>query len=901
MQNPGVPDFPGTSPEHRRLEFSGDPFLAARFAVPAVPKILVHRPALQGRLTAGARGPLTLIDGPAGAGKTVLAAGWVRAGLAPGSVVWLTVEPGDAPGVFWAYLLESLHRHGVPLPAEVGHPTRAEGVDQSLLVRLADGLANSPEPVVLVLDQFDAAGAPEITTGLHFVLGHAAGGLRLVLTARTEPLLPLHRYRASGEITEIRNTDLVFTPAHARLLLRGHGLDPPPAALALLVERTEGWAAGLRLSALAMQRSTDPEAFIAEFVADRTAIADYLLTEVLDGLPPDTQTLLLRACITEQIHPDLANILTGRRDADWTLAGLARANAFVERVDDSTWYRLHPLFAEVLHAHLRHRHPGLEPHLHAQAARWFADTGCLTAAVTHAAAGGDWQFAAAHLVDTLAIGRLFTGLDTAQLRRAFSAMPANLPGTAPALVEAACRLADHDLTGCEAALMGADEHLDGVVDPTQHLARSFVGVLAGRAAGDLDAARHAAVDADRLLREVPQRLLRERPEVPAMVLAGLGSAELNAGNLDRAATALTAAVAACGQPGTEQPLCDCLGSLALVELLRGQLRRAEKHARRSLAVAERSALPPDDVIAMSHLVLAGVAAEHDDRASARTHLDLATPAAGPAHEPAAAGPAYEPAAAVAAAVIGSRLAAADGDWKDALAIPRTTGSVLAHLHPADWTADELAIAVSAAHLAHADVRAALDVLDSAPSDRPEHTLARTRALLAVRHDDADALEVLVDLRTDKTAATTIQVQACLLRAQAAAQSGHTEEAHRLLRQALGFARPEELWRVFVDSGPWVRQLLRRDPHLLNGHGWLPTQALEDPDGPSPLLAVVQPLTEREGQVLRQAAAMLTADEIATALSISINTVKTHLLNIYRKLGVTRRREAVQRARELGML
>ncbi|MFC4604241.1 LuxR C-terminal-related transcriptional regulator [Rhodococcus kronopolitis] len=893
MHNLGVPDFPGAS-QRRRLEFSGDPILAARFSVPAPPKILVPRPALLDRLTAGAQGPLTLVNGPAGAGKTVLAAHWVTAGPAPGPTVWLTVEPDDAPGLFWAYVLEALHRRGVPLPAEVGRPTRAEGVDQSLLVCLADGLANAPEPVVLVIDQFDAACAPEITAGLHFVLRHAAGGLRLVLTGRTEPLLPLHRYRTSGEITEIRNADLVFTPAETHVLLREHGLDISPAALALLMDRTEGWAAGLRLSALAMQRSSDPEAFIGGFAADRTAIVDYLLTEVLDALPPDTQALLLRTSICEQIHPALADILTGRRDADWTLAGLARANAFVERVDGSTWYRLHPLFAEVLHAHLRHRHPGLEPKLRAHAARWLADTGRVGAAVTQAAAGRDWQFAAGHLIDTLAIGRLFTGMDTARLRRAFSAMPETLTGAAPALVGAACRLADHDLTGCAAGLRRADEHLGTSTDPAPHLARSFLGVLAGRAADDLDATRLAATDASRLLHEIPQRLLEEHPEVPAMVLAGHGAAELDAGHLDRAESVLSAAIQACGRPGTEQPLCDALTSLALVELLRGQLRRAEKHSRRSLAVAERSAFPPDHLIGMSHLVLAGVAAEHDDRSTARTHLDLAT---------ASAGPIPAPAAAVAAAVIGSRLAAADGDWEDALAIPRTVGSALAPRQPADWTADELAIAESSAHLAHADVRAALEVLDATPSDRPEHAVARTRALLAARHDDVDLPEVLTELRADKSASAVLRVQACLLRAQAAAQSGHTEEAHRLLRQALVSARPEELCRVFVESGPWVRQLLRHDPQLAKGHDWLPAQALGEPrtEYPRQPPAVVESLTEREYQVLRQAAAMLTTEEIAAALSISANTVKTHLLNIYRKLGVARRRDAVHRARDLKIL
>lgn len=889
MQNRAVSASADAS-RRRRLKFSGDPILAARFAIPAAGKILVPRPALLECLTAGAQGPLTLINGPAGAGKTTLAAQWVTAGQAPGTTAWLTVEPGDTPGLFWAYLIAALHRQGIPLP-QVGTPARAEDIDQSLLVRLADALANTPDPVVLILDQLEATCAPEITTGLHFVLAHAAGGLRLVLTARSDPLLPLHRYRASGDITEIRNADLVFTRADAHLLLREHDLDLSPAALTLLMERTEGWAAGLRLSALAMQASTDPEAFIGEFAADRTAIADYLLTEVLETLPTETQTLLLRTCITEQIPPELANILTGRRDTDWTLTSLAHANAFVERIDGTPWYRLHPRFADVLRAHLRHRHPGLEVHLHAQAARWFADSGALATATAHAAAGGDWQFATDHLVETLAIGRLFTGLDTAKLRRAYSAMPENLPGAAPALVRAACRLADHDLVGCHAALARADEHLRDDADLPPRLARAFVGALAGRVAGDVDAVRQSAAETDRLLRQVPQRLIEQHPEIEVMVLAGLGSTELGAGHLDRAASALGAAIQACGRSGTGQMLCDALSMLALVELLRGQLRRAENHSRRSIALAEASSLPSGNSTAESHLVLAGVAAEHDDRTTARMHLDLAQHSIGQTPGPAVA---------VAAAVIGSRLATTAGDWEGALALLRTAGASLAPRHPAHWTMDELAVAESSVHLAHTDVRAALAVLDAVPSDRPEHTVARIRALLAARHNDPGALKDLAELRTDKDTTATIQVQACLLRARSAIKSGHTEEAHRLLRQALGLARREGLRRVFVESGPWVRQLLDQRPQLESGHGWLPAPASEATRAVPPP-AVIPALTEREKQVLRQAAAMLTTGEIATALTISTNTVKSHLLSIYRKLGVNRRREAVHRAREFALL
>ncbi|MFD5623192.1 LuxR C-terminal-related transcriptional regulator [Streptomyces yangpuensis] len=894
-----------------------DPMLTARFTAPAVPKTLVHRPELLRRLTAGVQGPLTLINGPAGSGKTVLTAHWAAAGgRAPRPPLWLTVEPDDAPGVFWAYVLEALHRGGVEIPAAVGRPTRAEGVTQSFLVRLAAGLAESAQPVVLVLDQFDTAQPPAMTEGLDFVLRHAAGGLRIVLTSRTDSLLPLHRYRAAGEIAEIRQADLRFTHADAEALLGEHRLDLSQDGIRLLLQRTEGWAAGVRLCALAMQRSPDPEAFVRQFAADRTTIADYLLGEVLDAQPPATQDLLLRVCVTDRVHPDLADALTGRDDAARTLAGLARDNAFLEQVDASAWYRLHPLFAEVLRAHLRQRHPGLEQQLHGRAARWLAGTGRLTEAVVQGAAAGDWPFAAGQLVDALAIGRLFTGLEAEQLNRAFAPLPAEAEGAAPALVGAAARLVVHDLPGYEDAVRRADSHLGPRSGAAARLSRAFLGVLAGRATGDPAATERAAADAERVLGELPAPLVAAHPEVRALLLAALGAVRLGAGRLDGAQSALSAAVEACGGPGTRpgtdpghepgtEPgtelaalypaLCDALGSLALTELMRGRLRQASAHARASLAVAEQSALPPGRRSGTGHLVLAGVALEQDDLPAARSHLDLATATA-------AAGPRPEPAAAVGAAVIGSRIAVAEGDGEAALAVltgPRPAGTA----PPARaWAADELAVAESAAHLARGDAAAALRALDAVPSGRPEHALARARALVAAGRAEP-AVRELAALPADDGLTLPVRVGVRLLRARIAAADGDTAEAHRRLAEAVELAGPEELRRPFAEGGSWVRRALREATGPVPAGGspagrHAGSRTGSPAEEPPP---VVEALSARETDVLRQAARMLSTEEIAAELYVSANTVKTHLKSIYRKLGVTRRSDAVHRAQDLGLL
>src|SRR5690349_17512319 len=261
----------GSSAAEPLADPHGDPFLRTRFAVPARPVTYLRRERLTGHLDQGLRTPLTMVNGAAGAGKTLLVADWAERlddGL---PVAWFTTETaGDGPGMFWAYLLRALHAVGVPLPDGIGFPADANRVSPALQARLAAGLSGRERPVVLVLDEFDRVTAPEIAEQLEFVLHHAGPGLRLVLVTRTEPLLPLHRYRAAGELTEIRGAELAFTPDEAVLLLELHGLRLPVHAVGALVDRTGGWAAGLRLCALAARESPDAERYLKEFEAGRS-------------------------------------------------------------------------------------------------------------------------------------------------------------------------------------------------------------------------------------------------------------------------------------------------------------------------------------------------------------------------------------------------------------------------------------------------------------------------------------------------------------------------------------------------------------------------------------------------------------------------------------------------------
>ncbi|NXY95038.1 helix-turn-helix transcriptional regulator [Streptomyces sp. BR123] len=900
----------------------GVPVLPTRFAIPSVPQTFVRRPRLTQRLADGVDRPLVLVNGPAGAGKTLLVADWLARAPLPWPVAWLTTETDDnAPGMFWAYVLEALRHHGLPLPDDVGTPARAEEVDHALLVRFAAYLNGLRDPVLLVLDEFDRVCAPVIAEQVEFVLQHSRPALHLLLISRTEPLLPLHRYRAGDEMADIRGADLAFNRDETAALLQRHGLGGGAEAARLLTERTEGWAAGVRLCALAMHETDDPARFLKEFEAGRSTVADYLLGEVLAAQPFETQDLLLRTSILEQTHPDLANALTGREDGAAILASLERANAFVTAAGRS-WYRHHPLFAEILRVHLRSGQPGLERELHRRAARWLCDAGQLVSALAHAAAAGDWEFAASRFVGHLAVGGLFTGLDADRLAEVFSAMAPGTPGPAPELVRAALRFARYDVTGGLARLRAAGERpardpkdpQNAPELPAVQLTRAFLRVLAGRLTGSAAMAEEAAADAAGPARQVPPECLAQHPELSALLLTGLGSARLWAGRLDTAAEALYAAVDASEGPELASPRHEALARLALIDLLHGQYGRAGGRAREAAAEATRNGLLPAHCSGAADLVPAAVAIEQDDLAAAGAALERAAESAGARDDPVVA---------AGLAILRARLLLAGGDPSAALERPAGAAAHPAGGEPSPWVDAHLALAASAAHLALGDPKAAREALGdpagflSAPAGvapwLPEGAVAAARAWIA-DGEHARAIEVLEPLTTRNAAGSAVTVRALLARAEAADGLGDTTAARRLVVRALGLARPERLRRPFLDAGPWLRRALRARP--VPGHDWLapglagagagagagPGGAARSAEsGAAGAVLVVEPLSEREHDVLACAAQLLSTAEIAAELSLSVNTVKTHLKSIYRKLSANRRGEAVRRARELKLL
>jgi len=901
-----------TSDGHRdtaaeRLTPSGDPLLAARFQVPAPPDTFVRRARLVERLSLGGHTPLTLVNGPAGAGKTLLVADWTALEGVPMRVAWLTVEAEDnRPGVFWTYVLEAMRRQGLGPPDAVGSPARPGEVDHSLLARLAAHLSEQPEPVVLVLDEFDrVVGSTEIADELEFVLRHVGDGLRLIVISRTEPQLPLHRYRAAGQVTDIRGADLAFRPEETAELLSRHGMRLSEQGVEALTERTGGWAAGVRLCILAAQRAADPDIFLKDFEAGRSTLADFLLAEVLGTQSEETQDLMLRCSILEQVHPDLANALTGRDDAEPILAGLQHANAFVESIGRA-WYRLHPLFAEILRAHLRVRCPGLAPELHRRAARWLVEAGLFAEALPHAADAGDWEHTANRFVEELAIGRLLTGLDAELLDRLFSQMPPDTPGPAADLVRTARHLTRHDVDrGLDHLRRAEDDLRQGSPSAARDLSCALLRVLAARMIGSADLAEAAARDVEAAERALPPERLEPHPELHALMLTDLGSAQLWAGRFDAARSTLSATVRLSDGPGVTFPRHESLGRLALIDFLGGWPHRAEQHAREAVAEAERGGLPPSARTGVGELVLAAVALDRDELDAAHTHLTQVFASSTAPHDPIVSAE---------LTLLRSRLLLAEGHPRAAL---RLLGEQERHhtaVEPSPWVRDRTALAKANAHLADGHPEAAVDVLEEGGAAGPESVVAAARARLALGSEQ-EARGLLDALPTGRGEGPAVKARMLLTRAQAAHALGDGTEAQRLTARALATARPEELRRPFLEAGPWLRHLMRRRPALALGHDWLPPALLDhaapehpphrsgrDPRDPrDPRDLVTEPLSEREHEVLERLAQTMSTEEIAADLHLSVNTVKTHLKSVYRKLAATRRGEAVRHARELHLL
>ena len=908
-----------------------DPLLTSKITVPGGPAWLVPRPRVEKLIAQGAEGPITTVTGPPGAGKTMALALWA-AGRAPaGPVAWVTIDDYDnRPRVFWSYALAALARAGVPVPKGMSATARRYAIDHEFLLRFVSLIAAQDPPVTLVLDDVHLLTAPKVLDGLAYVRTHAGPGLRLVVSSRMDPLLPLHRYRLTGELTEIRAGDLAFTVPESRLLMAQHGITLSAQALERLTRRAEGWAAIMRLAAISMAGHADPDQFVKELIADDSAVAGFLVEEVLNAQPPHVRDFLLRTSILDRVNEHVAGALVDDRRYAAVLPDLVRANPLVQR-DDSGWYRYHSLFAAVLRLKLRREYPAEVTRLHLRAAGWYRRSGLLAEAVRHAGEAGDWAFAARTVVDELAISQLTDPRGNESLAGGFRQMPRDREGTqAQALLVAAAIDFGRARYAASQACLDAAERLLGRLpagdEIPSRLTAALLRLALSRRGGDRNAAAAAASAARRLVETLSEEELARHPGIRAHVLAGHGAVEFWSGRFDAASALFQAGAAAERTAERERERADCLGHLALIEMLRGRLSRAEGLAAEATGrpgdATDRS---PGAASQAAEVVLASVYLERNDLPGARRWLNRALDAlrARP-----------DRLVGAAASLVAARHSLAEGRGRAALEI---VDQAAQGWSPPAWIETRLTVLRAQAHAAMADFRSAIDTARQAgPESSLDATVTLARALLASGDPQAarHALPRALPARPSEAASDRFLLGAWLLDAHLGYGRGDLAHGRRSLEHALRLGEPELLRLPFAMERGWLRPVLRRDPELAHPYRRLLEPELVEPGrdrtqlpgarppGARPAGArrpatrpprtrvpgtgpdapvIVEPLSEREREVLKHVSAMESTAEIAAEMYISVNTVKTHLKSINRKLAVSHRGQAVRRARQFGLL
>ncbi len=595
---------------------AGDPILAANITAPDLPDWVVPRSRITKLIAQGTRWcPLTVVTGPVGAGKTMALALWTAA--EPGPVAWVRLdECNTRPAAFWSHVGAALRQSGVAVSGVPPGAARGRAAENLFLLLLASVLAAQDPPVTLVLDGLHLIAEPKVLNGLDFLVRSVGSGLRLVASSRADPLLPLHRYRLTGQLAEIRGSDLAFSADEADLLLAQHGCTLSADSRVCLVRLTEGWAAGLRLAAISMAGHPEPDRFVRELHAEGSALTGYLVEEVLNAQPPEVRELLLSTSILDHVNAEAAGELAGNRQAGRILAALAHANAFVQPIGGG-WYRYHTLFAQMLRLTLKLEHPDRIASLHRQAARWHERNGQLTGAVRHATEAGAWQLAASMVIDGLAIGEIIEPRGAPSLAGKFARMPRGeaWPQPQPYLVCAAADLSAGRPGPAAAALDAAEKILDRLPagqEDAARLAAAMIRLAASRRSGDLDTATRAVACAEALTGRVSGRTLAQCAGIRAQVLLARGAVELWSGRLGEAARVLDSGVAAAVAAAAEQTRIDCLSHLALAEALRGRLGRAAKLAGQATAACPADGHGPQG----QHLKPAALAA------LAWVHLEL---------------------------------------------------------------------------------------------------------------------------------------------------------------------------------------------------------------------------------------------------------------------------------------
>jgi LuxR family maltose regulon positive regulatory protein len=870
---------------------------------------LIDRGDLVAAVDRAAASRVTVISAPAGSGKTSLLRAWAdRPGQSRRlALVQVQRDQQDAQQ-FWLAVLGAI-RHSTGAYGAEPPAATPDFNAPAMAGRVLSELADAPGGITLVVDDLHELTSPEALAQLTRLLTDFPPQVHAILTTRHDVRLGLHRLRLAGELAEIRAADLRFSERETRELLAASGVALSEAGVALLHQRTEGWAAGLRLAAISLASHPDPERFVIEFSGSERTVAEYLLAEMLDRQPPDVQDLLLRTSLLDRVNGELADLLTGRPGSERILLSLEEANAFVESLDPGrTWFRYHHLFADFLRLELRRRLSGQVPVLHLRAAGWFTVHGQVAEAVRHTQAAGDWPGAARLLADQSFSLTLDGQAQTMQaLLRAF---PPGADHPELALVRAAGDLVQGRLDEAAAHLAVAEAYTEAAPPDRRRrlgVAVALLQLWLARRRGDLAGVVEQARFLASPVTGPSDEDIALGSDLRAVALVSLGAAEAWALGLPDAERHLREGADLAREIGRPYLEVSALAQLGFASIFHGaalpktrSFAMTQLRCREAIALAERHGWGAEPVIAPALMTLAGTMVflgefDESERWLRRTERALQTDT-GPdirllLHQTA------------------GMLHASRGRHREALEEFGTAEYLASRLEGSQALESQVTgwlLATQARLGMTGEARASLAALDEERAGSGEIRNALAVICLA-EGDPVAALAAVADV-LDGTAPVlgyVTVVEAHLLAGLAHRELGDQRAANQAAERALALAESDRLVLPFAMTGS--AGLLEALPRHQTAHAALLADILDVLHGSSPAargqsaLPPAEELSPGELRVLRYLPTNLSRPEIAGELSVSLNTVSTHLRSIYAKLSVRDRSSAVRRARELGLL